>query len=216
MKVGEIYLNKYAGVGNPCRVFIVTSFDKKFVYGKCEQNGKLDRVYFPASHITNDTEHFVKIGHLNYDKVIADKLAEMKGETMSEEKQIEKIIEQKKGAHYSESEKNFSDEQIMKFLYRAPCNVTVFTVIQDCSGEQIEVKLRDIIAIIERQREEYKRAETELWEYRREHWNDFEIKCRAIVEFAERVKAHTAHLFSGVDVRNIVNDLVKETVEGGK
>lgn len=28
-------------------------------------------------------------------------------------------------------------------------------------------------------------------------------------EFAERVKAHTRHLFSGVDVANIVDDLVK-------
>lgn len=83
MKVGEIYLNKYASEENPCRVFIVTSFDKKFVYGKCEQNGKLDRVYFPISHIKNDTEHFVKIGFLNYDKIIADKLAELKENTRS-------------------------------------------------------------------------------------------------------------------------------------
>ena len=79
MKAGEIYLNKYASKENPCRVFIVTSCNKNFVYGKCEYNGKLDRVYFPASHIQNDPEHYVKIGYLNYDEVVADRLAELKG-----------------------------------------------------------------------------------------------------------------------------------------
>lgn len=79
IKAGYIYLNKYAGENNPCRVFIVTSVDKKFVYAKCERDGKLDRVYFPFSHVAEDTEHFIKIGELNYDKIIADKLAEMKG-----------------------------------------------------------------------------------------------------------------------------------------
>jgi hypothetical protein len=79
MKTGEIYLNKYASEENPCRVFIVTSVDTKLVYGKCENNGKLDRIYFPVSHVKDDTEHFVKIGYLDYNEIIADKLAELKG-----------------------------------------------------------------------------------------------------------------------------------------
>ena len=78
MKVGEIYLNKHASEENPCRVFIITSIGKKLVYAKCEQNGKLDRVYFPISHIQNDTEHFIKIGYLNYDEIIAKNLAGLK------------------------------------------------------------------------------------------------------------------------------------------
>ena len=86
MRAGEIYLNKNAGENNPCRVFIVTSINSDFVFGKCESNGKLDRVYFPISHIKNDTEHFVKIGYLNYDSVIADKLAELKGATDESER----------------------------------------------------------------------------------------------------------------------------------
>ena len=72
------------------------------------------------------------------------------------DKDIEKIIELKKKELYSESEKNFSDAQIIEFLYRSPCNVTVFTVIQDSSGERIEIKLRDIIGVIERQEEKIK------------------------------------------------------------
>lgn len=51
------------------------------------------------------------------------------------------------------SNHNFTDKQIIEFLYRSPCNVTVFTVIQDSSGERIEIKLRDIIGVIERQEE---------------------------------------------------------------
>ena len=37
------------------------------------------------------------------------------------------------------------------------------------------------------------------------------IRAEAIKKFAERVKAHTRHLFSGVDVAHIVDELVEMT-----
>ena len=43
------------------------------------------------------------------------------------------------------------------------------------------------------------------------HYNN--ARAEAIKEFAERVKAHTAHLFSGVDVRYIVDELVADVTD---
>ena len=79
VKIGDIYLNKYAGEENPCRVFIVTSLNNKNVCGKCENNGKLERVHFSRLHVRDDTEHYIKIGSLNVDSIIAEKLAELRG-----------------------------------------------------------------------------------------------------------------------------------------
>ena len=76
---GDIYLNKYASEGNPSRVFIVTSSNNKIVFGKCEKDGQLERVYFPKSQLRDDTDHYIKIGNLNVDSIIAEKLAELRG-----------------------------------------------------------------------------------------------------------------------------------------
>ena len=80
MIAGDIYLDKKGRQDDPSRVFIITSYNKNFVYGKFEENGKLDRIYFLPSEIEKNPEQFVKIGHLDCDKIIADKLAELKGE----------------------------------------------------------------------------------------------------------------------------------------
>jgi hypothetical protein len=77
VKIGDVYLNKCED--NVCRVFIVTSINNKLVYGKCENNGKLDRVCFPKLQVRDDTEHYERIGSLNIDELIAEKLAELKG-----------------------------------------------------------------------------------------------------------------------------------------
>ena len=79
MKSGDVYLNKYAGKENPCRVFMITSLNNKWVYGKCVNGGKLDRVYFRKTHVKNDTDHYIKIGNIDVDGLIAEKLIELRG-----------------------------------------------------------------------------------------------------------------------------------------
>lgn len=79
LKVGEVYLDKYVSEEKPNRVFIVTSVNAQLVFGKCERNGNLERIYFPVPQIRENPDRFVKINDLNHDKIIANKLAELKG-----------------------------------------------------------------------------------------------------------------------------------------
>lgn len=79
MKSGDVYLNRYAGENDPSRVFMVTSLNNKWVYGKCVNNGKLDRVYFRKANVRNDTEHYIRIGSIDVDGLIAEKLTELRG-----------------------------------------------------------------------------------------------------------------------------------------
>ena len=83
MKVGDIYVNRYASEDNPSRVFIITAINAKYVYGKYNSNGELRQCRHYKS-MKNDHEHYEKIGHLNYQKIIADKLAELKGKKENE------------------------------------------------------------------------------------------------------------------------------------
>ena len=78
MKVGDIYINRYASKDNPSRVFIITAINAKYVYGKYALGGEL-RVCRHYNSMRSDTEHYEKIGHLNYNKFIADRLLELKG-----------------------------------------------------------------------------------------------------------------------------------------
>lgn len=75
---------------------------------------------------------------------------------MYQDKRIEELIERKNKELDAKREQNFTDEQIKNFLYRSPCDITVFTVINDGTGEQAKIKLRDIIGVIERQEEKIK------------------------------------------------------------
>lgn len=80
MKIGDIYINRYASECNPSRVFIITAINNKYVYGKYAYGGELRSCRHYKS-MRNDTEHYEKIGHLNYNKIIADKLLELKAES---------------------------------------------------------------------------------------------------------------------------------------
>ena len=80
MKVGEIYLNRWASKDNPARVFIITAINAKYVYGKYRDDvGKLREVRFYKQHMKTDLIHYERLGYFNYQKVIADKLMELKG-----------------------------------------------------------------------------------------------------------------------------------------
>ena len=61
------------------------------------------------------------------------------------------------------------------------------------------------------------KAEIERLEFSNEHWNDWEVKCRAIKEFAERLKekAETKQInYSYRDIIEIrdIDNLVKEMI----
>ena len=75
MKIGDIYVNKYASEDNPSRIFIITAINAKYVYGKYAYKGEL-RSCRHYKTMRNDTEHYEKIGHFNYIKYISEKLLE--------------------------------------------------------------------------------------------------------------------------------------------
>lgn len=77
MKVGDIYINRYASKDNPSRVFIITAINAKYVYGKYASNGEL-RVCRHYKSMKSDTEHYEKLGHFDFNKVIVNKLTETK------------------------------------------------------------------------------------------------------------------------------------------
>lgn len=79
MKVGDIYINRYASEDNPSRIFIITAINAKYVYGKYVHGGELRSCRHYKS-MKSDKEHYEKIGHFDYNKVIVNKLLEAKGE----------------------------------------------------------------------------------------------------------------------------------------
>lgn len=78
MRKGDIVLNKWAGQLNPCRISIITSVGKKHTDVLYEKNGNLTKGQFYTQDLKTDKEHFVIIDHLDYEKVIRDKLRELK------------------------------------------------------------------------------------------------------------------------------------------
>lgn len=118
-----------------------------------------------------------------------------------------------------------TDEQIIKAL--ECCMADSGYTCKDCPCcDAVCVDIYEVLALIKRQKAEIERLTERL---------EREAKCQyalcgkivdlqeqlkaaradAVREFAERVKAHTRHLFSGVDVANIVDDLVKREMTEG-
>ena len=54
-------------------------------------------------------------------------------------------------------------------------------------------------------------AEIEKLEFSNEHWNDWEVKCRAINEFAERLKE--CRVIQTANMSSYIDNLVKEMTE---
>lgn len=78
MNKGDIVLNKYAGENNPCRISIITYIGKVHINVLYEQKGALKKAQYFTRDLKTDKEHFVIIGHLDYEKVIREKLRELK------------------------------------------------------------------------------------------------------------------------------------------
>ena len=103
-----------------------------------------------------------------------------------------------------------TDNEIIKALEhcrKKECNTC------PCYDDEIEcgeMLIGHTLDLINRQKAEIKRLE-----FDNVHWNDWEVKCRAINEFAERLKEKTCTKFDWndyVDVEEIDN-LVKEMTE---
>lgn len=97
---------------------------------------------------------------------------------------------------------------------------------EECRKEHLQLadwlqELQESRELINRQQAEIEKlkAEIERLEFSNEHWNDWEVKCRAINEFAERLKTarveHTSfsqnHWYEIDDT--FINELVKEMTE---
>lgn len=94
MKVGEIYLNRWASEDNPSRVFIITAINAKYVYGKYRDNkGNLRVVRFYKQYMKTDLVHYERLGYFNYQKVIADYLKDMKERADNEQREAENTLD---------------------------------------------------------------------------------------------------------------------------
>lgn len=78
MKKGDVVLNKWAGESNPCRIFIITYIGKTYTNVLYEQKGAVKKAQYYTRDLKTDKDHFVVIDHLDYEKVIRDKLSELK------------------------------------------------------------------------------------------------------------------------------------------
>lgn len=78
MKKGDIVLNKWAGKDNPCRIFIITYIGKTHTNVLYEQKGAVKKAQYFTRDLKTDKEHYEILGHLDYEKVIRDKLSELK------------------------------------------------------------------------------------------------------------------------------------------
>ena len=78
MKKGDIILNEWAGENNPCRISIITYIGKVHTNVLYEQKGAVKKAQYFTRDLKTDKEHFVVIGHLDYEKAIRDKLSELK------------------------------------------------------------------------------------------------------------------------------------------
>ena len=102
-----------------------------------------------------------------------------------------------------------TDEQIIKAL---ECCSQETADCKNCPNEdtcgEIDV-IEQTVSLIKRQQAEIKRLE-----FDNVHWNDWEVKCRAINEFAERLKeqfSENKYILPSVNIS--VDNLVKEMTE---
>lgn len=76
MRIGDIYVNKWAGLNNPTRVFFVTFVNHAFVGCIFENGGRLCSGEFRMNSF--DSDHFVKIGHMDLCEQLISRLQEEK------------------------------------------------------------------------------------------------------------------------------------------
>lgn len=78
MKKGDIILNEWASKDNPCRIAIITYIGRTLTDMLYLYNGNLGNCKVGTRELKTDKEHYKIIGHLDYEKVIRDKLRELK------------------------------------------------------------------------------------------------------------------------------------------